>query len=978
MLPAKRINTLRYLGVAVILVTAASFSHAAVYINGNLGTDYVTIQAAVTAAVPGDVIDVTAGTYIENVTINKALTLQGAQVGVDARGRVATETVVTAAAGDVFYVNTAGVVIDGFRFNGTGGSKLVDVDSGDNLVVQNNIFDGTAVSALYFASSSLAATVYQNEFTGTSISGYLLYFDGVDVFDDLTVEDNDFYGGEFFAGDKNFSSSDMQMLGNLFDGASANLSSAFENSLIDGNTFQNNGYTNAQFGLKNSTISNNTFWDAGPSPHATYPSYAMMLWGDQYGLTPSQNVTVTHNTFYSNGFATPDELAHGLRILSGIDATTITITENNFIDGGGQTGAAGLLNQGTGTTPATCNWWDDIGGPDTGAGIIGAALYAPWLDGSWPGGVCDQYGDNNVQALAPTDCLTPTNPCVDVDVIFNRLDTSNARGVSVTFELSPELVLCTPTPPSITIATGTGSWWDTFSNTNSQIYDNGGGSYTIDLAILGIPCGPTTGGDLFTVSVAKAAGVTTDDVGTVTVTDVSVRDCANAPLPGIPGAPADVIIDLTPPAAATDLAAAPVKTGNDTDGTTKIDLTWTDPGGDLFEIWRKGYGDYPEYDDGTGAVPVPPVTVGNGWTLVATVAASDEASTDEPGARDFWYYAAYTIDACGNYSATASAMTGGTLNYHLGDVSDGTTPGQGNNSVATEDISLLGANYGITLTHGHAVNYLDVGPTTDYSVDALPTTDNLVQFEDLMMFAINYGVVSKDQTSPRPASRNEIALKVGEIGEVGRTFAVELTMAGNGEIQGVTVPLHWNEQTVRPVSMQPGDLLENQGGMSLVVSPQVGTVDAALMGVRERGISGEGLLATVLFQVVAAGDPGIRLGELSARDAQNEEVAINGLLTSTPALLPTATVLHNAVPNPFNPATQLSFDLARAGRVTLRIYGLRGDLVRTLVDAELPAGQHTLQWNGTDGDGQPVSSGAYMVRLEAPDRVQNQRITLLK
>ena len=50
------------------------------------------------------------------------------------------------------------------------------------------------------------------------------------------------------------------------------------------------------------------------------------------------------------------------------------------------------------------------------------------------------------------------------------------------------------------------------------------------------------------MSVAKAAGVTRDDVGTVTVTDVIVRDCDNAPLPGIPGPPADVTIDLTAPA----------------------------------------------------------------------------------------------------------------------------------------------------------------------------------------------------------------------------------------------------------------------------------------------------------------------------------------------------------------------------------------------------------------------------------------------
>ena len=69
--------------------------------------------------------------------------------------------------------------------------------------------------------------------------------------------------------------------------------------------------------------------------------------------------------------------------------------------------------------------------------------------------------------------------------------------------------------------------------------------------------------------------------------------------------------------------------------------------------------------------------------------ATGEAYTDEPTVRDFWYYAVYTIDGCGLHSTAASAITGGTLNYHLGDVSDGVTPGQGNNEVYTEDISLL-------------------------------------------------------------------------------------------------------------------------------------------------------------------------------------------------------------------------------------------------------------------------------------------------
>src|SRR5204862_4584153 len=88
--------------------------------------------------------------------------------------------------------------------------------------------------------------------------------------------------------------------------------------------------------------------------------------------------------------------------------------------------------------------------------------------------------------------------------------------------------------------------------------------------------------------------------------------------------------------------------------------------------------------------------------------------------------------------APVSAMTGGTLDYHLGDVSDGVTAGQGDNKVTTADVSLLGAHYGASGPALAPYSYLDVGPTTDHSVNARPTTDGVADFEDLVMYALNY------------------------------------------------------------------------------------------------------------------------------------------------------------------------------------------------------------------------------------------------
>lgn len=95
-------------------------------------------------------------------------------------------------------------------------------------------------------------------------------------------------------------------------------------------------------------------------------------------------------------------------------------------------------------------------------------------------------------------------------------------------------------------------------------------------------------------------------------------------------------------------------------------------------------------------------------------------------------------------------------------------------------------------------------------------------------------------------------------------------------------------------------------------------------------------------------------------------------------VLPARSALFNAVPNPFNPQTLLSFDVARPGRVSLKIYGVDGRLVATVIDGDLEAGHHTRTWQGVDQQGRSLPSGAYLMRMEAADGVHTRRLTLLR
>lgn len=81
------------------------------------------------------------------------------------------------------------------------------------------------------------------------------------------------------------------------------------------------------------------------------------------------------------------------------------------------------------------------------------------------------------------------------------------------------------------------------------------------------------------------------------------------------------------------------------------------------------------------------------------------------------------------------------------------------------------------------------------------------------------------------------------------------------------------------------------------------------------------------------------------------------------AEIATSYALAQNYPNPFNPSTMINFTLPEAGKVTLRIYTETGQLVRTLVDREMPAGQKVVRWNGDDQRGKTVAAGIYLYRL---------------
>ena len=640
---------------------------------------------------------------------------------------------------------------------------------------------------------------------------------------------------------------------------------------------------------------------------------------------------------------------------------------------------------------ATQNWWGAADGPagdgagsgDAVASTGGEVAFNPWrISGASTTTCAFTPIANEVAPNPPVACVSTITPCVTVPIDITRSDNENLRGFSVTFTLSPELKLCAGLG---SIVEGTYLSSVPASLTNFQVVSNGGGSYTADGALLGLPCGQTAPtGTLFTVGVADSLGA--PGTGTITVTNVLLRNCSNAPMPAVAGAAALITVDGMPPVAMTNVAATQVKTGNTIGSdTTGVTVTFTAPGdATLTEVWAKGYGNYPEYDDAPGSGSVPTLPVGYppvGWTLTSVTASGQAAHLST---RDYWYFVAYSKDACGNISAVSN-LAGGRLNYHLGDVTDGSTLGHGNNRVDGLDISLLGDHYGIALGVGDPFNYLDVGPTSDYSVDGLPQTDNLVNFEDLIMFAINFGQVSRTlPTHPTEAVLEDprLALSVESSGE--RVIA-RLSLDDHVDlVQGIHAVVSYDAVSLELVSTAPGELAGSQTFLGTI--PQDGgvAVDLARLG-HGATFHGNGEVAVLEFRRLGGTSAPV-LGGVTLRDpsnhpasrrpAQPETTDGSSVATSAPQI--TEVQLVGARPNPFGESTDIMFRIPAVSRVTVRIHDVSGRLVRTLVDGTLSAGEHAARWDGRTDGGQRVGSGIYFYTFRAGTTLETRKVLVTR
>ena len=333
-------------------------------------------------------------------------------------------------------------------------------------------------------------------------------------------------------------------------------------------------------------------------------------------------------------------------------------------------------------------------------------------------------------------------------------------------------------------------------------------------------------------------------------------------------------------------------------------------------------------------------------------------------------------------------------------------PGDTNNDgvVSTADVLPIGLHFGKT------------GParpdaTTDWAgQQCFPWTpieatyadadgNSMIDAADVMPIGFNYGKTHSGNlltSNPLMNDENNMSLASAIRPEItftsGDSFQIDIKVQDVTNLFGLSFELQYSqEQYVSPVSVLTDPFIGSD--LVVLIHEEIGKVS---VGVSRKsgqgGISNSGAVIQILMSGNKTAPSGtqvdLSLLNVVAIDPQGNSINFiveNGEFTTSvnPLMnrsdkIPTSFHLSQNYPNPFNPQTNISFQIPKTTQVVLKIFDIVGQEIHTLINREMPAGDHEVIWDGRDNNGREMASGVYIYMLKAGDFMDSRKMIFMQ
>jgi len=293
------------------------------------------------------------------------------------------------------------------------------------------------------------------------------------------------------------------------------------------------------------------------------------------------------------------------------------------------------------------------------------------------------------------------------------------------------------------------------------------------------------------------------------------------------------------------------------------------------------------------------------------------------------------------------------------------------NQVGFDDFFILADQIGMTAADEAFEPAFDISP------------NNKIDLDDFFTFADHFGraIEGAGKSLPMLAGLNSDArfyLDAGtELPRVGEEMAIAVSLEDFAELKGYGLSVSFDSEALAYVGAKVENSILGTGEFAegQMVTQKDGLLSLAAYGdVATEGDLGLSLVFRSLREIE---DSYIEIVDGQVRDGS---YGLNSVATPVSVRIqtrPEVYALRNNYPNPFNPETTIKYQLPEAGDVTLEVYNMLGQVVRTLVNQHQTAGRYAVQWDANNDNGQALSSGIYFYRVQVGGEFNDVRKMLL-